>query len=231
MEVFVIPVGPDRYELYCEVPDEDPDEPVEAPRGVFRGLVHRFKQALAEAERERHLGAHEASEREAEGGWFRRLKRYVLRKTAESIAEQRLLWHMRRQAAAAAIYPEDLARDQATQVVHGAMQSDYEKHRRWLIIDGVFFVLTGLLILIPGPNLPAYYLAFRLVGHYLSMRGARQALTAVEWEWRPSAPLAELRQAIALAPEERDARVSDIASRLRLERLATFFARTAVPSA
>ena len=47
-----MPVGADRYELYCEEPDEvlAADEP---PSGVFRRLVHRFREMLAEAERER----------------------------------------------------------------------------------------------------------------------------------------------------------------------------------
>ena len=77
----------------------------------------------------------------------------------------------------------------------------------------------------------AYYLAFRVVGHYLSMRGARQGLDCVEWDLRPSDPLAELRGLVALEPEVREARVCEIAERLRLERLVTFFDRSAVPSA
>jgi hypothetical protein len=84
---------------------------------------------------------------------------------------------------------------------------------------------------VPGPNIAAYYLAFRLVGHYLSMRGARQGMDCVQWDPRPSDPLAELRTLVALEPEVREARVSEIAERLRLERLATFFDRLAVPSA
>jgi hypothetical protein len=87
------------------------------------------------------------------------------------------------------------------------------------------------LMVLPGPNVAAYYLAFRLVGHYLSMRGARQGLDCVQWDLRPSDPLAELRGLVALEPEVREARVSEIAERLRLEQLATFFDRLAVPSA
>jgi hypothetical protein len=39
--------------------------------------------------------------------------------------------------------------------------------------------------------------------------------------------LTELRAAITLGPDEREARVSDIAARLQLHRLATFFRRIA----
>ena len=84
-----------------------------------------------------------------------------------------------------------------------------------------------MLFFVPGPNVVAYYFAFRLVGHYLSMRGARQGLSGVTWRNEGSAPLAELRRAIALEPAARDQRVQDVAGRLKLEHLASFFARTA----
>ena len=49
MEVFLVPVARERYELYCEVPDE-PDAPdAEPPRGFIRRMVHRFREMIAEA--------------------------------------------------------------------------------------------------------------------------------------------------------------------------------------
>ena len=45
-----------------------------------------------------------------------------------------------------------------------------------------------------------------------------------------SAPLAELRRAIALEPAAREERVQEVAVRLHLEHLASFFARTAIPT-
>jgi hypothetical protein len=92
----------------------------------------------------------------------------------------------------------------------------------------VGFVLSGLLMLLPGPNLVAYYFAFRLVGHYLSMTGARRGLEVVRWRTEGSPPLSELRRAIDLEPEQRARHVNDVALKLRLEHLATFFERTAI---
>jgi hypothetical protein len=231
MEVFLIPVGADRYEPYCEVPDEDPGDTPEAPSGFFKGLMHRFREALAEAERERRRGHHASHEDTQSLTRYQRLKRATLRRIAESIAEQRLLWHLRRQEAAVAWYPVDMAPDTALQMLRTSLGVDYERHRRWLVIDGILFALSAILMVLPGPNVAAYYLAFRLVGHYLSMRGARHGLDCVQWDLRPSDPLAELRGLVALEPEVREARVSEIAERLRLEQLATFFDRLAVPSA
>jgi hypothetical protein len=228
MDVFLIPVAADRYELYCELPDDDPGDPPEG-RGWFRNLWHRFRQALAEAERARQQPPSEPPA--VERSWYNRIKGLTLRRIAESVAEQRLLWHMRGRESAMAIHPADVAAEEALRVVRASMRSDFEKHRYWVVIDAVLFILAGLLTILPGPNVIAYYVGFRLVGHYLSMRGARQALDSVQWTTSASTPLAELRRAITLDPDAREARVSAIASELQLERLASFFRRTAVPSA
>ena len=39
MDVYLVPVGTSRYELYCEVPDE-PDEPEDTPS---KGFIHRIR--------------------------------------------------------------------------------------------------------------------------------------------------------------------------------------------
>ena len=178
---------------------------------------------LAEAERGRRHGGsprHDA-------GWLTRANARMMRWVAESIAEQRLLWHMRRQTDARLFFPDDLTEASATSRLRVQLGRDRDRHRFWLAIDSVGFVLSGLLMLLPGPNVLAYYFAFRLVGHYLSMMGARRGLEVVCWSSEKSAPLSELRRAIGLTPEQRVQQVSDVALRLRLEHLATFFERTA----
>jgi hypothetical protein len=232
MDVFLIPVGPERYQLYCEVPDEPAEADHDHSHASRRERVKRwFKEVLREAEREGRRAPEEVHASADGRRWHQRLKRRVLCSIAEAIAEQRLLWHMRRQTRATAVFPSDIMPAHALTVVNDSMRQDYERHRFWLVVDSILFVASGVLAVIPGPNLVAYYFAFRMVGHYLSMRGARQALHVVRWDTRPSMPLAELRQAIHLEPDAREARVTDIAARLQLERLATFFRRTAIPSA
>jgi hypothetical protein len=89
-------------------------------------------------------------------------------------------------------------------------------------------VLSLLLILFPGPNIIGYYFAFRIVGHYLSVRGAKNGLSGIAWRHEPSAPLTELRRVLALDPDVREGRVHEVAQMLRLEHLASFFQRAAV---
>jgi len=228
MEVFLIPVGGERHELYCEVADEDPSGATpDNDRGFFRGLVRKFRDTLNHIERDRRR--HEDDEQEH--GWFERLKRRALRVVAESIAEQRLLWQMRRQHAAVLVHPEDLTGESALGILRPAMKADFEKHRRWLVIDGVLVLLSALLILVPGPNVIGYYFAFRFVGHYFSMRGARQALDHVVWTTRANDALADLRPLVLVDCDERRPRVDAIAARLELTDLRRFFDRVAIPGA
>ena len=62
MDVFLVPIGVDAYELYCEhvdEPDAPPEEPASGfwarlnPAFLFRRLKYRFHEMLVEAERER----------------------------------------------------------------------------------------------------------------------------------------------------------------------------------
>ena len=98
----------------------------------------------------------------------------------------------------------------------------------WLVVDSLLLIVSGVLAILPGPNLVAYYFAFRVMGHWLSMRGASQGLHRVTWTGRPCEPLTELRELVSLDAGAREARVLDIAARLRLQHLSTFFERVAV---
>ena len=233
MDVFLVPVARDAYELYCEHVDE-PEVPVEVlPSGfwtrlnpvvLFNRLKTRFHQVLVEAERERrrdHVLAGDATR-------VQRLKRRVMRWIAESIAEQRLLWNLRSHTEATLHYPDDMSEDAADALVKRQLARDYEKHRKWLAVHSVLLVLSGLLILVPGPNFIGYYFAFRFVGHFFSVRGARSGLDRVRWTKLPSTHLTELRQALSMDPAGRLEVAESVASRLRLDHLATFFQRMAI---
>ena len=226
MDVYLVPIGQDRYELYCEVPDDPEPQPEEAPAGFFRRMKQRFSSMLAEAERERRRTHAD----QPPGGTFARIKARTLRYIAESIAEQRLLWHLRRQTSACLFFPDDLEEPRAVTLLRRQLGRDFEKHRFWLIVDSLGFIASGVFFFLPGPNIVAYYFAFRIVGHYLSLRGARQGLDAVQWTSERSGPLAELRRAIDLDADERDRRVQGVADALKLENLVKFFQRTAIPS-
>jgi hypothetical protein len=228
MDVFLIPVGRSTYEPYCEITEQDPDELAGDTReGWFAGWRRRFKQLLVTAEQERLNEP--AGAAEAPASRMARIRKTVLRWTAERIAEQRLLWHLRKQAEARLIHPADLTSEDARRALRRALHRDADRHLRWLVLDSLLLIASGALAILPGPNVVAYYFIFRVVGHFLSLRGARHGLNRVTWTMQQSEPLAELREAIALDPPLRERTVVEIESRLRLQRLARFFARVAVP--
>lgn len=236
MDVYLVPVGHGRHELYCEVADApDISDPEAVPDETsFMGrmkarfivpLVRRASAAIADAERE--WREHQAGRLEVPETRWGRAKARMRAWIAEKVAEQRLLWHLRKQDACTLFHAEDAAGGEALAVMREILQRDFERHRKWFAIHTTLFVLSGVFFFVPGPNLIAYVFFFRLVGHYLSMKGARQGLDLVEWAARPRRELSELRTVAAMPPPERGDRVRAIADSLGLEHLATFFNRVA----
>ena len=223
MDVFLIPLGADRYELYCEpraiTPELEPDAQISGPMARLKRYFH---EVLTAAEQARTGEGPPAS-----AGFVSRWKTRGLAWIAEAIAAQRLLWALRQTESAVLTYPADMTPTDADDCARRLLQRDADRHRWWLAVDTVLLLLSALLILLPGPNLIGYYFAFRVVGHYLSWRGARNGLDRVTWKCTPSEPLADLRAAIDLAPTQRGHRLRELASLLRLDDLPTFIERLA----
>jgi Mitochondrial K+-H+ exchange-related len=231
MDVFLIPLGADRHELYCEAPQaEAGPEEADRPRGLIAGLRQRFTERLAAAERDRARRVN-GDPPDVPDTWWERVQARTLAWIADAIAEQRLLWHLRHQDTAHLHFPADMPAERALAVARASLARDHDRHRFWLIVDSLLMVLSAALVLVPGPNLIGYYFAFRVVGHFLAWRGARQGLDRVQWVLAPSQPLVDLRQALGLAPLQREQQVVDIASRLQLAQLPTFVGRVAWPGA
>ena len=229
MDVYFIPVAPDRHELYCEHDGHEHDVVDDGPpKGRFAALYANFRDALARVEEERLSGETRAHEPRS---WTERLKDRAMCWIAERVAEQRLLWRLRNESELVLYFPDDMTPENATALARGELQREGDRHMKWMIIDGLLFVASGAFFLVPGPNVIAYYFGFRLVGHYLSRRGARHALTEIRWQTCPCTPLSRLRRVLVLAPQEREREVHAVASALRLPHLAKFFERTSMKTA
>lgn len=225
MDVFLIPIGGAQYELYFEPPETD--EEVEArPEGVFGGLRRRFAAMLREAERGEPAGGGERAP-----GLLARAHRRLMRFVSERVIEQRLLWRLRRTHAATVQVPGDLDVAEAERMVRDMLQRDADRHLRLLFAHLFGLILSAPFVVVPGPNVLGYFFIFTVVGHFLALRGARHGLSEVAWTIRQNDTLAELRATLSLASPERRRRVTELAQRLRLERLPVFFERIVVPTA
>jgi hypothetical protein len=218
MDVYLIPTTtPGRYELYYEAPDDDVVE-----TGEGTGMVHRMKLRFAEMLRDAEEWRHRRHERDQGPVSFTtRVRRRIMSFVVERIAEQRLLWHMRKADEVCALMPSDMDPAAVETIVRGMLKKDADYHLKWLLIDLLLLAVSIPLVVIPGPNLPGLYFTFQVVGHFLSWRGARWGRSA-PWTFKPSAELCELRAAMQLAPPQRHRRIRELADRLRLEHLATF---------
>jgi hypothetical protein len=188
--------------------------------------MSRFREALDEAERERRKEPHE---RERPRGFAARVKARTMRWVAEAIAEQRLLWQLRSQSAASLLHPDDLSEGHAREILRRSLNANFERHRFWLAIDSLLALGSIALVLLPGPNVVGYYFLFRVVGHYFSVRGARNGMVRIAWSFEPSAPLTALRAVCEMRPSDRADRVREVAAALELDHLLAFFQRAATP--
>jgi hypothetical protein len=220
--VYLVPVGAGRFELYSEAPDEGAPEGEPPPADSFwRRTMHNAQVRWREA-------VHTARGTDTSAGWLARMRDRAVCRAAETVAEQRTLWSLRHLTAATLVYPSDLAAAGAADVRDRLLAHARKHHGKWLVIDAALFVVSGVFMLVPGPNVLAYYFAFRAVGHYLSWRGAQQAVERIAWDLHAEPALAELGSLAALPREARTSRVEAIARGMNLPRLAAFFDRTAV---
>jgi Mitochondrial K+-H+ exchange-related len=231
MDVYVVPTGSGRYELYCEPGDDAPSPAPEGASGLWRRLHEKFSLVLAAVESEPDPAAPGSTVPPDRAGLMSRLRTRGLRWLAERVAEQRLLWRLRGHHTVRAFFPAVIDGTRALAIIRGSLKADGDRHRRWLIVDTVGLLFSLVLIPLPGPNVVGYFFTFRVVGHFLAVRGARQGLRHVTWALEPSAPLGDLAGLEHLPAEERAVRLRAIAGQLGLVRLARFFERTAAETA
>ena len=218
MTIFLVPVGHNRFELYSEAP-EDPTTPPQGDGGWLRRWPHAASvrwRVLVETAREA-----------SPDGIMARWRHTLIRQVAESIAEQRTLWVLRHETRAAVKFPSTLDESTARVVLTERFTHAQRHHRRWLVLDALLLLVSAVFAFVPGPNVLAYYLAFSVFGHISSWRGARHAERHIDWVLEADDSLAELASLVKISREARAPRVADIARRLNLSRLSTFFERMA----
>ena len=232
MQVYLIPIGNKRYELYCEANDGDGlSEEEERKTGMVRGLYVHFLSMIEEVQelRRARLLAAVSADPTTRQPWLSTFRDWLISWVAETVVEQRLLWHLRKRDKAALVHPDDLEGSSALEISLASLWRDVDRHRRWMIVDGILAVILGLLFFfVPGPNLIAYYFTFRAVARFLSWRGASHGVENVTWRTRASVPLTELRNVLLFDPDARARHVREIEKRLDLKHLSAFVERMIV---
>ena len=183
MEAFLVALSGGRFELYAEPPDELPESP-----GHEAGRLRRW---LHRAQLQWRDWVDLARRGEAQG----RLPRWrdtTICHLADSIGEQRTLWALRKAERGELRYPSSMTQDDARRALDKVLAASRKHHGLWLAFDTVLFIASGILFFVPGPNLVAYYLAFRVLSHGQSYLGASRAMTRVSWTLTADDMLAEM---------------------------------------
>lgn len=217
MDVYLVPVGADRYECYYEAAEEDEtEEPVKGD-GFFARMRAKFDQQLHEAEQSRHQksGVEPTT-------FLGRMQKRTLRWIAERVAEQRLLWHLRKADTATLHIPSDLTSDQANTIMRSSMKRDADFHRNRLILHSLALIAAVPVALVPGPNILGYLFTFTVVGHFLAWRGAVRGLHQIAWTIAPNPALGDLQRAFSLGADARHSVIHEVARRLHMPRMARF---------
>ena len=224
MDVYLVPIGRDRYECYYEA--EEIEETIDpAEQGFFARLRHRFNEQLKEAERARHQKVIDEPKT-----FVGRLHRRSMRWIAERIAEQRLLWHLRKATHATLHTSQDLVPSDAEAIMRDSMKRDADIHRNRLIPHTHALILSAAVAVVPGPNVLGYLFTFTVVGHFLAWRGAVNALNGVRWTVVSNPALTDLRYAFSLEGDARHRLIKDVAQRLHMPKMARFVEQMAVPT-
>ena len=221
--VYLVPIGEERFELYTE-----PTDDASTGHGPDRdGFWHRTLHQLHE--RWRHAVHSASAERESgrPASRIARARDWVVRGIARSIAEQRTLWSLRSMTSASFIYPDDLTESSAAAAREQLLAQARRHHGWWLLANLVGAAVTAALMLLPGPNVIGYYFIFRVIAHYLSWSGARQASTRTAWRGKPEPALTEIGTLARLPRDARAQRVAAIAEGLHLPKLVEFYDRVA----
>ena len=225
MDVYLIPVGRDRFECYYEAVEQDePEEPAEG-QGFFARMRAKFNEQLKEAERARLERTIEEPK-----SFLGRMQKRSLRWIAERIAEQRLLWHLRRVDAATLHTPADLPNGEADAIMRASFKRDADHHRNRLILHTLVLIAVVPVALVPGPNVLGYLFTFTVVGHFLAWRGAVRALRQIAWTLKPNPALTDLRRAFSADAAARHRTILEVSQRLHLPKMARFVEQMAALS-
>jgi hypothetical protein len=114
-----------------------------------------------------HTLVEEARQPRARGTLARWRDELVCR-LAENIAEQRTLWALRSTSSAQLVHSSSFTPERARAEMENIVAGARRHHGRWLIGDGLLFIASGFLALVPDPTARHYFL-FRLIGHLVIM--------------------------------------------------------------
>lgn len=117
------------------------------------------------------------------------------------------------------LHPSSIPSSAARQSCADSLRGVAAHHKKWILVDGVAFVLSLPLSVVPGPNLVLGFLGWRIGSHFKARRAALRALE-LPWELVSNDALVELEGYVrspTIAPHL--ARIRELGQRIGVARL------------
>ena len=128
-----------------------------------------------------------------------RMRRRVMGFVVERIAEQRLLWHLRKATEVCARIPADMQQAEADRVIRAMLKKDADHHLKWMLIDFALLVLSApLIVRARARTCRASISRSRSSATSSRCAAPNRVCRACTWTFTASEDLAELREAMRL---------------------------------
>jgi hypothetical protein len=89
-------------------------------------------------------------------------------------AEEPLMKQLRKADVVEIVYPPQSQEKWIRRMFRRFIRKQLRYHERWLVINFLVLPLTGVMMVIPGPNVFFGWNAFRLISHYLAREGGKR---------------------------------------------------------
>ncbi len=162
MRIYLVRTEKGRWTFAAESPLPTASD-VEAGSGLWIWLARISREVRASLD-------HRA------GPVGRILRRILARLQAHISPEETMLKQMRKETAVDVIYSETLKEDVVRRRFLRFLRRRVRSHTRWLVINFLLLPLTGVMMILPGPNVFFGWNAFRVISHHLARQGGLRVL-------------------------------------------------------
>jgi hypothetical protein len=165
MRIHVVQTAEKRWSFVAEprtAPASSPPE-VEPSSWLWVKLARTYEQIRASLD-------------QASSSTGRSLRRVLTQLEAHIPPEEMLLKQMRKAPAIDILYPTTLKEPVVRRRFLRFLRRRVHYHTRWLIINFLLLPLTGLMMVLPGPNVFFGWNAYRVISHHLARQGGCRVL-------------------------------------------------------
>lgn len=165
MRIYVVQTAQKRWTFVGEprpAPGSSPSE-VEPSSWLWAKLARKYEQIRASLD-------------QASSPTSRSLRRILAQLEAHIPPEEMLLKQMRKAPAIDILYPATLKEPVVRRRFLRFLRRRIHYHTRWLMINFLLLPLTGLMMVLPGPNVFFGWNAYRVISHHLARQGGCRVL-------------------------------------------------------